>query len=97
MFAMTASVLNLLPSLKVTSGRRVISNAVLPIPGKPGPLKADYFFAGTAAHDADDRIIYNKANGFVTFDSNGDLPGGTTLLAVLMTRPMLTARDFVVI
>jgi hypothetical protein len=31
--------------------------------GGNGGLKSDFFFAGTKAHDKDDRINYNKANG----------------------------------
>ena len=75
----------------------LLENAVLPIPGKIGHLNPDYFFAGAAAHDADDRIIYNKANGFLSFDSNGDAAGGVTLLAVLTNKPTLTPADFMVI
>jgi Ca2+-binding RTX toxin-like protein len=74
-----------------------LENAVLPIPGKTGPLNPNYFYAGPAAHDADDHIIYSKATGNLVFDSNGNLPGGTTWLAVLLTRPTLTAADFVVV
>ena len=74
-----------------------LENAVIPIPGKMGPINPDYFFAGTAAHDADDHIIYDEAKGNLFFDSNGDLAGGVTLLAVLTNKPTLTAADFVVI
>jgi hypothetical protein len=73
-----------------------LDNAVMLI-GKNGPLNPDYFFAGSQAHEANDRIIYNKANGYLSYDSNGDLAGGVTLLAVLLNKPTLTAADFVVI
>jgi hypothetical protein len=52
---------------------------------------------GAAAHDADDRIVYNKVSGALMHDSNGLAAGGVTLLAVLTNKPTLTAADFVVI
>jgi len=36
-----------------------------------GTLASSKFFVGTAAHDADDRFIYNSANGALIYDSNG--------------------------
>jgi Ca2+-binding RTX toxin-like protein len=52
-----------------------------------------------AAHDGDDRIIYNTANGWLNYDSNGSAGGGTqyhfaTLAPNLTT---LSAADFLVI
>jgi len=74
-----------------------LENAVMPKLGAAGALKGTAFFAGAAAHDADDRIIYNKANGILFYDSNGNLAGGSVALATLTTKPVLTAADFVVI
>ena len=65
--------------------------------GAPGFLKANFFFAGVAAHDADDHIIYNKASGGLFYASNGIAGGGVTLLATLTNKPVLTAADFLVI
>ena len=39
-----------------------LENAVMTKLGAAGALKANLFFAGAAAHDADDRIVYNKTN-----------------------------------
>ena len=50
-----------------------------------------------SAHDADDHIIYNKATGALSYDSNGNLAGGVTQLATLTNKPMLQANDFLVI
>jgi len=36
-----------------------------------GVLPAAAFFQGTAAHDSSDRIIYNSANGALSFDKDG--------------------------
>jgi serralysin len=74
-----------------------LENAVMPKLGAAGALKSALFFAGAAAHDADDRIIYNKANGILFYDSNGNLAGGSVALATLTTKPVLTAADFQVI
>ena len=37
-----------------------------------GYLKSSEFYAGTAAHDATDRIIYNAATGAVMYDPDGN-------------------------
>jgi Ca2+-binding RTX toxin-like protein len=74
-----------------------VENAVMTGLGAPGGLAPAKFFAGAAAHDADDRVIYNKVNGALSYDSNGNAAGGVTLLATLTNKPMLTSVDFVVI
>jgi Ca2+-binding RTX toxin-like protein len=60
-------------------------------------LNPAFFWEGRAAHDADDHIIYNQANGALYFDSNGNQAGGAALLAVLTNKPDIAALDFVVI
>ena len=60
-------------------------------------LSAAMFRAGAAAADANDYIVYNHANGYLSYDSNGNGAGGVTLLAVLTNKPVLAANDFVVI
>ena len=65
--------------------------------GGPGVLGAGKFFAGAGAHDASDRIIYNPNNGFVTYDANGNAPGGATHFATLAHHLDLHNTDFVVI
>jgi Ca2+-binding RTX toxin-like protein len=74
-----------------------LENAVMTQLGGPGALAASKFFAGAAAHDADDRIIYNQANGAVYYDANGNAAGGSTHLATISNKPILSAADFVVI
>jgi len=62
-----------------------------------GALTAGAFYAGTAAHDADDRIIYDQASGSLFFDRDGT---GTTYAAVrfaiLENHAAITADDFLV-
>jgi serralysin len=62
-----------------------------------GILATSAFFKGTAAHDADDWIIYNPLSGALTYDSNGNAAGGAIKFASLATGLGLTHSDFVVI
>jgi VCBS repeat-containing protein len=63
----------------------------------PGPLPAGAFVTGTAALDADDRIIYDSATGALYFDADG--VGGVAMVqfATLTGLPVLVAGDFTVI
>ena len=57
------------------------------------------FFAAVGAvsgHDADDRLVYNTATGELYYDGNGDLAGGSELLATLGLGKALIATDIVV-
>jgi len=62
-----------------------------------GPLNANAFVVGSAALDADDRIIYNQATGALLFDADGNGAGAAVQFAVLLGAPALTASDFTVI
>jgi len=65
--------------------------------GGPGGLNANAFFAGTAAHDTDDRIIYDRAAGQIYYDADGSGAGAAVLFASVAGAPALTASDFTVI
>ena len=57
------------------------------------------FWAGpgaSAAHDADDRIIYDTTSGILYYDADGNGPGGQGRVAVLQGAPTLVATDIVV-
>jgi VCBS repeat-containing protein len=62
-----------------------------------GVLSAGAFVTGTAAQDADDRIIYDAATGNVYFDADGNGAGAAMLFATLANHPTVTASDFVAI
>lgn len=73
-----------------------LKHAVFSALNASGQLSAGMFFAGSAAHDANDHIIYNPANGFLTYDSNGNTAGGAHHFATLAAHLTLTDADFVV-
>jgi Ca2+-binding RTX toxin-like protein len=61
-----------------------------------GFVASSQFVVGTAAQDADDRIIYNNATGAIFYDSDG--MGGTAAIEFARVTPglALTNFDFVV-
>jgi Ca2+-binding RTX toxin-like protein len=65
--------------------------------GAAGTLAAGAFVTGSAAADADDRIIYNNATGALIYDSNGTGAGGATQFALLSTGLALTNSNFTVV
>ena len=49
------------------------------------------------AHDGSDRIIYNRTNGAVFYDSDGTGAAAKKLIAILDHHPALTQDDFFVV
>ena len=74
-----------------------VDDAIFAGIGTPGSFNPNAFFAGTAAHDLDDRIIYNQATGQLFYDADGSGAGAAVLFAILSGRPGLTASDFAVV
>jgi serralysin len=74
-----------------------LENAVMKALGSVGALKVGFFFAGVHAHDVDDHIIYNKANGALYYDDDGIGAHAAIQLAYLTNKPVLAADDFAVI
>ena len=64
-----------------------------------GVLNADAFHVGTTAADAEDRIVYNRGTGALSFDPDGTGAGRAIQFALLLSadRPVLTNLDLVVI
>jgi 3D (Asp-Asp-Asp) domain-containing protein len=62
-----------------------------------GPLSPAMFSEGAHAHTRSARIIYNPADGWLTYDSNGSAPGGETHFATLAPHLSLSSADFLVL
>ena len=50
-----------------------------------------------AAHDANDRVLYNTSNGQLYYDADGSGGGAAQLVATLTTIPAIAATDIAVI
>src|SRR5262249_35036438 len=74
-----------------------IDNAVFAGIGAAGGLAANKFHIGAAAHDADDRIIYDSATGKLFFDIDGAGGAAAVQFATLSKGLALTNLDFIVI
>lgn len=65
--------------------------------GGAGDLAGKRFYAGTSAHDANDRIIYNPKTGYLIYDQDGEGGDPGIKFARLDAGLKLTADDFLVI
>ena len=74
-----------------------LENAVFTALKKTGALSKAAFFAGKKAHDADDRIIYDKGTGALYYDADGLGGAAQVKIATLAKKLALTSLDFVVI
>ncbi|NOT73002.1 MAG: hypothetical protein HOP09_17525, partial [Hyphomicrobium sp.] len=57
-------------------------------------LLSTEFAAGTTALDASDRVIYDQVSGAVWFDADGTGAQAKILFAVLDTKPVIAASEF---
>jgi Ca2+-binding RTX toxin-like protein len=78
------------------SDRILLDNTVFSALSEGG-LAPTAFVVGTAALDADDRIIYDSATGNLFYDADGNGAGAAVQFATLSGHPILTANDFGVI
>ncbi|MBA3525775.1 MAG: M10 family metallopeptidase C-terminal domain-containing protein [Sphingomonas sp.] len=62
--------------------------------GSIGTLAETAFHLGTAAADADDRIVYDQANGRIYYDADGNGAGEAVLFANVTAGTPLTNLDF---
>jgi serralysin len=87
---------------KIVDFRRVddslyIQNGVFTKIGPNGRLKADAFFKGKVAADAEDRVIYDRASGSLYYDADGTGPTKQIKFAIIANKAALTLADFTVI
>ena len=62
-----------------------------------GGILAGEFVLGTAAADADDRLVYDQPTGRLFFDADGNGSGAAVLFARFDAGTALAANDFVVV
>ena len=62
-----------------------------------GALGGGAFYVGAAAHDANDRIIYDDVTGALYFDADGTGAQAAVQFATIAAGLALTNADFVVI
>ncbi|KQV33397.1 MULTISPECIES: hypothetical protein [unclassified Rhizobium] len=65
--------------------------------GAVGHLNAAAFYVGSAAHDTSDRIIYDKTNGKLWYDADGNGGAAAVQFASLSKGLTLTSTDFDII
>lgn len=61
-----------------------------------GHLAPGAFVAGAKAHDGGDHVLYNPANGHLSYDPDGSGAQPAVLVATLAAHLHLTASDFIV-
>jgi serralysin len=75
-----------------------LSKTVFTKIAKKGALAKSAFWAGTKAHDANDRIVYNKKTGVLFYDEDGSGAKAAVQIAVLKNKPAsFSAAEFFVI
>lgn len=72
----------------------MLSREVFSALGDTAALAASAFVAGTAAMDADDRIVYDAATGNIFYDADGSGSAAAILFANLAPGTALTSLDF---
>lgn len=79
----------------VGSDKLVLDSAIFGLPA--GKLPASRFHFGSAAQDADDRIIYSSGTGIVWWDADGSGSGAAIALVDLVgVAPFLKPSDFLI-
>jgi Ca2+-binding RTX toxin-like protein len=64
---------------------------------KPVKLQAKYFWKGSEAHDANDRIIYNPDNGALYYDRDGTGSAAQVKFAEIKKNLAMTHKEFFLI
>jgi Ca2+-binding RTX toxin-like protein len=77
--------------------RIVLDDAVFTAIGPVGQLSEDFFRAGTAAGDDDDRIVYDSGTGQVWYDADGLGSADAVLFATVTPGAPITSEVFWVV
>jgi Ca2+-binding RTX toxin-like protein len=75
----------------------ILDNGVFTKLMKTGKLSSAAFWTGAAAHDANDRIIYNKATGAVLYDADGTGRAASVQFAAVGKNLKMSHADFFVV
>ena len=73
-----------------------LSNTIFAAAGPTGTLVAGAFHLGNSAAEADDRILYDSATGFIYYDADGIGGTAAVLFAKVAAGTALTEADFVI-
>ncbi|HEX2137758.1 MAG TPA: hypothetical protein VHG30_18005 [Microvirga sp.] len=71
-----------------------LNNAIFTKVGPNGKLASEAFWTGAQAHDASDRVIYDKATGALYYDADGNGAAVQVKIAQLAAGLAVTAADF---
>ena len=94
---LVAGVVTTITDLAAGADEIALASSVFTQAGAVGPLAADAFFIGAAAHDANDRIIYNSASGALLYDPDGTGGQAATQFASVSQGLALTTGDFTIL
>jgi Ca2+-binding RTX toxin-like protein len=75
----------------------VLDRSVFTAAGAQARLSSDAFVLGTAAADAEDRLVYDQASGRLFYDADGTGAGAQVLFARLAAGTELGAADFQIV
>jgi Ca2+-binding RTX toxin-like protein len=81
----------------VADDRFVLDKSVFTKLMKTGKLSSAAFWTGAAAHDGNDRIIYNKATGAVLYDADGSGRGAPVQFAAVGKNLKVSQADLFVV
>jgi len=74
-----------------------LARAVFAKAGPKGTLKKDAFWIGAKAHDASDRIIYDKAKGAIYYDPDGTGRAAPIQIATVSKKLAFTEKEFLIV
>lgn len=92
-----ASNIDKITDFSVVDDTMRLENAVFKAFNWTGTMSSSAFYAGAAAHDSTDRIIYNNSTGALSFDPDGTGSATAIQFAELSPRLALTYQAFQIV